>query len=111
VRIFSGHFASVHSLAFSNDGKHLASGGADNDIFMWDIASGKYIHHLRGHTDTVTSLSFNHDSTLLSSGSLDQSVRIWDFPDCSTFYTKKTPIYHTSFQKNVVVASGPFLKE
>eukprot|EP01080_Neovahlkampfia_damariscottae_P004249 gene4249-7586_t len=111
VRIFSGHFASVHSLSFSNDGKYLASGGADNDIFIWDISHGKYVHHLRGHTDTVTSLSFNHDSTLLSSGSLDQSVKVWDFPDCSTFYTKKTPVYYTNFQKNVLVAAGPFTKE
>jgi transcription initiation factor TFIID subunit 5 len=111
VRVFQGHYNSIHSLTFSNDGRYLASGGADHEIFVWDIATQKMVNHLHGHTDTIWSLSFNDDGSLLASGSHDNSVKIWNMQDAqSTYYTKQTPVYHVNFQRNTIVAAGPFHK-
>jgi WD40 repeat protein len=70
----------VLAVAFSRDGKLLASAGApDGSINIWDASSGKPIRQLIGHRDGVTSLSFSPDGKLLASGSYDKTIRLWDF--------------------------------
>jgi WD40 repeat protein len=66
------------TLAFSPDGKRLATAGADRVIWIWDVASGILKNTLRGHTMTITSLGFTPDNRLLISGSLDGTIRLWD---------------------------------
>ena len=74
------------SLAFSPNGKYLASAGEDQRLKLWDLASGTLYKELRGHTDNITSLTFSSDSSLIASASMDNSVRVWDIRSahCST---------------------------
>ena len=74
--------ANVTALAFSPDGKTLASGGgfAESDIRLWDVATGKEIGRLEGHGTWVSSLVFWPDGRKLASSSADQTIRIWDVP-------------------------------
>ena len=73
----------VHLLAYSLDGKRIASAtpGEDaNAIHLWDGESGKEVAVLRGHTASVTSVLFSPDGSLLLSGSQypDNTARLWD---------------------------------
>ena len=70
----------VLSLAFSQDGKTLASGAgfADSAIGLWDVATGRPIGKLEGHGSWISSLVFWPDGKKLASSSADQTIRIWD---------------------------------
>jgi WD40 repeat protein len=65
-------------VAFSADGRWLASGGKDGSIGLWDVASWGLKASLVGHADSVDSLSFSPDGTRLVSTGADATIRIWD---------------------------------
>src|SRR5687768_12836468 len=73
-----GHTSWVRTVAFSPDGKLLASGSLDKSISMWDVKTGKSTASLTGHTDAVNSVAFSPDGKLLASGSQDDSTKLWD---------------------------------
>ena len=92
----------VKSVAFSPDGKTLASGGGDNVIHLWDIRTGKREMTLMGHTNGVFSLAFSPDGKTLASGSVDSDIRLWD-PD--TGQHKKTLTGHTAWVRSIAFSS------
>jgi WD40 repeat protein len=68
----------IHRLAFSPDGKLLASGGADTMIRLWDVEGKKLVATLKGHAGDVNGLAFAPDGKTLYSGDLYKVVKIWD---------------------------------
>jgi WD40 repeat protein len=79
IYILRGHTATVMAVAYSPEGRWLASGSVDGTIKIWDAASGKEIQTL--HQDgnrVVIAVAFSSDSQLLASGSQDGKVSLWD---------------------------------
>ncbi|MEZ4866162.1 MAG: BTAD domain-containing putative transcriptional regulator [Caldilineaceae bacterium] len=78
VNVLHGHRVSIRALAINPAGTMLASGGEDNNICLWDMATGQQLHVLAGHTQSVLALAFGVDGETLISGSNDGTVRVWE---------------------------------
>lgn len=85
LRTLNGHRFEVYSVAFSPDGKALASAGGDlssdlkpGEIYLWDVGTGKLLRPLDGHTGGVWSVAFSPDGKTMASASADKTVKFWD---------------------------------
>jgi tricorn protease-like protein len=70
--------SAVYAVAFSPDGRLLASGNADGSIHFWDTSTGKERRAFHAHDQVVKAIAFTGDSRQLVSGGLDRTVRLWD---------------------------------
>jgi len=78
IKKLTKHDAAVNTIAFSANGRLLASGSDDRTAIIWDTESGKSKHILKGHDQTVRAVAFSPDGSLLASGSGNASVVLWD---------------------------------
>jgi WD40 repeat protein len=81
-----GHTDNVYCVAFSSDGKYMASGdsGRRNAVHspgvvkVWDAQTGQELHTLKGHITSVRSVAFSPNGKRLASASEDRTVKVWD---------------------------------
>ena len=72
-----GHVGPVLAVAFSPDGKTLASGGFDMMVKLWNVATGQEVASLEGHRNWIKSIAFSPDGALLATGDINGIVRLW----------------------------------
>ncbi|MBN3905482.1 MAG: hypothetical protein HWQ35_02490 [Nostoc sp. NMS1] len=79
--VFAETLVSISSVAFSPNGKLLATGDADGKTYLWQVEDGKLLFTCTGHSGSVKSVAFSPDGEILASGSDDQTVKLWDVQD------------------------------
>ncbi|MEH1959058.1 MAG: hypothetical protein V7L05_04040 [Nostoc sp.] len=87
IHTLQGHSSWVKSVAFSPDGKTLASGNDDKTIKLWDVKTGAQIRTLQAHSGLVRSVAFSPDGKILASGSSDNTIKLWDVTTGAQIHT------------------------
>ena len=81
VKNLQDHIDAVFAVAFSPDGKHLASGSQDRSVKIWDIASGQRLYTLGDATDGLTSIAYSPSGKQIAAAGYDKTIYVWEVGD------------------------------
>ncbi len=87
IRFMLNNSKRANSIAYSLNGKSLASAGSDGIVTIWDLNNGHEIAKLIGHTDLIWHLAFSHDGKKLVTASFDRTAKVWDLATYRELYT------------------------
>jgi WD40 repeat protein/tRNA A-37 threonylcarbamoyl transferase component Bud32 len=76
--VLKRHTGSVTSVAYSPDGRRLASASRDQTVKVSDAGTGELVLTLRGHSDYVRAVAFSPDGLCIATASVDGTVKVWD---------------------------------
>ncbi len=111
VRTLSGHPQPAMAVAWSPNGKLIASGDESGRVFFWDAATGKKLKEMRTHTKGIHSLCFNATSTIVLSTGKDDTLRFYAAPSgkqLKVVYGKGANLYgakYMSGSNNVILGT------
>ncbi len=103
LAVLEGHRERVWSVAFSPDGRRLASAGEDQTAIIWDLATRQPVRWLTGHTDCIYSVAASADHVV--TGSQDGTVRVWDMSSGAALFTVTLHDEHSGYV--LAVAASP----
>jgi WD40 repeat protein len=86
---YRGHSGGLESVAWSPDGKRIASGSGDGTVQVWDAVDGGNGFTYKGHSGWVRSVAWSPDGKRIASGSGDGTVQVWDAVDGGNGFTYK----------------------
>jgi len=78
VATLEGHKDALYALAVSPDGRTLATGGYDQKIKLWDLATAHEVATIAGHNGSINGLAFRPDGKVLASASADRTIKLWN---------------------------------
>ena len=78
ILIYRGHEARVNAVAWSPNGKLIASAGEDKLVLICDSTNGNTLFTYKGHSDAVRGIAWSPDSQHIASASADQTVQVWE---------------------------------
>jgi eukaryotic-like serine/threonine-protein kinase len=101
---YRGHTAHVAAVAWSPNGKYIASGSLDQTVQVWAANPGDHFHPFiyRGHTAGVQTVAWSPASNRIASGSIDKTVQVWD-----ALTGEHVAIYHGHTDSVMTVAWSP----
>lgn len=99
--ILKGHLASILAIAFSPDGRFLASGDGDGDVRIWDTATGLGLAELPGHVEECTCVHFSEDGRYLATSGRDQVIQVWDLSSFSEFVRGNVDYQRTRYREEL----------
>ncbi len=108
VRTFTEHQVIITALAFSPDGRLVASAGMDDDHSwkLWDRDTGKVLHNPKGHKSWLCQARFSPDGKTVATGSSDGTAILWDV---ATGQGRPLPAYQATVYDVAFSANGQFL--
>jgi WD40 repeat protein/transcriptional regulator with XRE-family HTH domain len=101
--VFGETFGGIFSVAFSPNGKLLATGDTNGEIRLYEVANSQQLMTCKGHTGWIWSVTFSSDDQVLASGSNDQTIKLWD---TSTGQCLKTLEGHSGGVRSVTFSPG-----
>jgi len=81
VKNLQDHIDAVFAVAFSPDGKHLASASQDRSVKIWDIATGQRLYTLSDPSDGLTSLAYSPSGDRVAAAGYDKTIYVWQVGD------------------------------
>lgn len=78
LRVKDARRDNLVTVAFSPDGRILATGGFDRTVNIWEVGTGRLRRALNGHTGVVRAVAFSPDGVILASASDDRTIKLWD---------------------------------